>query len=465
MKPTRRGAVNGVIAAAIVLIVALSACIDVSGSILGGVELAYAKPAGDSPSGATAAEISALKREGLSVAQAGRAIEAQNEISAADLVERIETALGRAFGGVWFESSSAQLHLGVTSPRSKQTVAAIAAKAGLATNVTETPVRSTWARLGAVRDRWDRRLADLFAAEKVATFIAPDDNSVEVELASSVSAERRAALVRKASAARVNVSITTVPRSHLRLDPLVSRCNAFAEDKAYCNKPIVAGVTIRSESIGGKRGLCTAGPAILKEDLSKETTETFLLTAGHCIKNWGGVGGKWYAFNKAGEEKEIGTALEYVYGKVDIGVIEVKKPPAYWAETGLTPVDPMIAPWAEKEPEPFPVEGETAPAEGNLTCYSGQSSGEKCATIQKTGLKIGEREELVEVKTTGKDGDSGAPFSSGEEGFFGLVEGVLIAEIEGSGNLVFDPLKFSLEQLKTKFKLLTQANKKMPACP
>lgn len=349
MKRTGKGAINGVITTAIVLIVALSAGIDVPGSILGNVGLAYAKPAGDSPSAGTAVEISALKREGLSAVQAGKAIEAQDEISAARLVEKIEAALGRDFAGVWFESSTAQLHVGVTSPRSRQTAARIAAKAGLATNVSETPVRSTWARLGTVRDHWDRRLADLFAGEKVATFISPDDNSVEVELASSVSATRRAALERKASAARVNVSITVAPHRHLRLNPLVSRCNAFAEDKAYCNKPIVAGVTIKSETIGGKRGICTAGPAILKEDLSLETTETFLLTAGHCIKNWGGAGGKWYAFNKAGEEKEIGTALEYVYGKIDIGVIEVKKPPGYWSEAGLTPVDPTIAPWAEKK--------------------------------------------------------------------------------------------------------------------
>jgi hypothetical protein len=418
--------------------------------------------------GATATQVEALAREGIPADRAVLAIEVQGRISRADLVAQLESAMGRAFGGVWYEPATAQLHVGVTSAASRRIAAETAARAGLAAYVTETQVDSTWADLTAMQTRIDGRLEARLGRAEAATSISSQRNAVQVELGSAVAPGLEAALRREASSEGADLDVTEVGYPHLGIRRQ-SRCNKFTAAKAYCDKPIVAGVTIGSPVIGGKQSLCTAGPAVIRQDLSKETTETFILTAGHCIQGKGGNGGKWSAFNKAGEETEIGPALEYLEetkgDKADVGVIKVNKP-GKWAEESQIPVAPTIAPWSEAEPEPFPVVGEAKPVEGNVSCMSGQISGEVCGPIVATELTIAGLQKLVEVgNVTTALGDSGAPWFSIEETTFAQAEGTNVGEREKTKNPVFVPLEFSLEQLKTKFELLTEANEERPKCP
>jgi hypothetical protein len=394
------------------------------------------------------------------------ALAVQGEVARTGLVDKLEAALGDAFGGVWLDSGSAQLHVGVSAPASAPAAEEIAARVGLAANVAETPVRSSWAQLIDAQHRWNERLSALFERAEVATWRAPERNSVVVELGSSVPAAERGALEREAAASGVDISVVVAPYPRFRIEEQATRCNEFAEDKAFCDPTIVAGMTIKSEMIGGKRLLCTAGPATLPSDLTKETTETYLLTAGHCIEKWGKVGGKWYAVNKAGEEKEIGKAVEYLAkgskSKADIGVIEINN--GYWAVKTQTPVVPTIAPWNVKpEPEPFAVTGVANPVKGAESCLSGQTTGRNCGKIEKTGVTIEGLEELAEVKVTTESGDSGGPWSN--KGSPATLEGTNVGIEEGTGLALFEPLVFSFAQLTTKLEPLTQANETRPLCP
>jgi hypothetical protein len=402
-----------------------------------------------------------------------RAGEAEAAIVRTNLTGRMKAALGGAFGGVWFEQSTAQLHVGVTSPDSRRISEAVAAQADLTEIVTETTVGSTWAELQAAQDRWDERLMDLLERGEAATSLVAKRNAVGVELGSLVSPLRRNLLEHQAQAENVNVSVEIAPYPHLRVEPQ-SRCKEHAKGEAYCDPTLVAGMTFASEPIEEQRVFCTVGPTVIKKN---NPTKTYVLTAGHCIDDGKEIGGKWYAYNKEGKSgiKEVGPAVAFLRGGggVDVGVVEVTT--GYWAlaETSV-PVVPMIAPWDQEEPEPFYVKEEREPSEGMRSCMSGQKTGTtgepNCGEI----IAIGETanvggvliENLVEVKAKSAGGDSGAPWYA-EEPFnedppTGYVEGTHVGQDEETETQLFQPLNISFAKLKEHenidLELLTTAN-------
>lgn len=392
-------------------------------------------------------------------ARSSEASEVEAAIGRTDVVKKLEAEMGSAFGGAWFEASTAQLYVGVVSSTARQAAEAVSAQVGLSANVTEVPVRSTRAELVAEQQRLSPRLTDLFAREEVSTSIAPDNNAVEVELSSAVPPTEREALEREAAHANVNVSINVVPNSQLGARRL-KQCKVHVENEAYCEPTIVAGVSL--ESAGGAR--CTVGPAarLVDKSTTANTTKTYVLTAGHCINSakGGGVGAKWFSWNKAGKKEEIGPAIEFLFPETDVGVIEVKNP-GFWVVEGLTPVTPTVAMWSKTaESEPTEVTEQAKPTKGAETCYSGQTTGTNCGKILNEKVeKVIEGEltkNLVEVELgTAKGGDSGSPFF--KKAAPSEVEGTLVA---GSATRVyFHSLETSFSKLATKLQLLKKANK------
>lgn len=352
--------------------------------------------------------------------------EAEAAIMRSDLVGRMEAALGDEYGGAWFDPAAAQLHVGVTSPPSRRAAEAVAARAGLGALVVETPVVSTWNQLLEAQERWSRRLADLFKGGNVRTAAAPKSNSLEVELDPSVSPSRHAALETAAAAESVDVEVKVAPHPLAPASPTL-QCKAFAAKfKAFCDPTIVAGQRIEGDS-GGPG--CTAGPAIRKKKPAdaNAATETFILTAGHCIQFDGGNNRKWYAFEKSETKQEIGKSVDYIFNETDIGVIKVEQ--TTWAKKNIIPVVPnVVANWDPKnEFNPTEVQGESVPAVDMKVCFSGQRSGTSCGKVKATSEEItvkwkegGEDKEvtlknMVKVELeSGKVGvgDSGAPWFS-----------------------------------------------------
>jgi trypsin len=383
-----------------------------------------------------------------------RRVEVELEIARANLGAKVRAALGDAFGGAWFEGKTRQMHVGVTSPEDRLTVEAVAGRVGLAHVVTEIPVRSTWTQLADEQERWNDRLDDLFERALVKTGIAPDRNAVMVELGAAVPSSRRAELRREAASADVEVSIAIAssPRLGLRLQ---GRCADFKSEKAHCDPTIVAGVTIEDEKPTGR---CTAGPAVVRQAPKKPTaaTETFVLTAGHCVS---AASGSWYAFNKEGKSKTLGPGVKY-RTDIDVGVIKVnnpvldKKTGGYWAVAGRAPVTPANVRWEGKEPEPNAVTGQWDPMKGEVACLSGQTTGFQCGEIIEENVTSTKGvEELFEVEgVTTQEGDSGGPWW--HNGSASLVGGTHVGKFE-NGNAGFNSLKSSFSRLEMKLELLT----------
>lgn len=417
-----------------------------------------------------ARETAVFTRQGISPARAGQAIDVQSEVAETGLVGKIEAAMGSAYAGVWFEPATARLHVGVTSPASGRRAEESVARAGMATDATETPVGFTRAQLVAAQNRWNRRLAQLLAREEAQTGLAPQLNAVVLTLSSSAPAHERAAIEREASGAHVKVLVAVVPRAqlHTTAESGASQCKAFVTDKAYCNKTLTSGVTIVSEWINSMRDVCTAGP--MARGKGAEKGKTYLLTAGHCLKR-GGNGIKWYAFTKSGEEKEIGKSVEFLNGRGpscslncgDFGDILIES--QYWAEAGSDPIFAGTAEWGAAEPlKAYEVKRQEKPVVGVANCHEGQTSGQSCGQIKaenKTITVLGiVKDGLVEDKgANGAEGDSGGPWMIIEKTGETLMEGTHVAGAEGNNvTLYYQPLKAIFERLTPALELLTRVN-------
>lgn len=424
-----------------------------SGVVVGAIVLTIAALAYANAQGSVAGQAAASTPRGAAV---GSRLEVEAEIAQTGLLGRVEAALGDAFAGVWFEGATRQLHVGVISAAARQKVEAVATEVGLSGHTTATPVDSTWAQLQAAQEAWSRRLADLLARAEVSTALRARYNAVEVVLGSAVPSAERADLEREAAASGVDVSIAAAPGQYLRLQHDVGRCRAFEEKKAYCDPTIVAGVRLENQKAEG----CTAGPAAFPQDHTVPT-DTYILTAGHCIdpKEGGeGNGGKWYAYPKAATKEadriEVGKAVDFINGeKGDVGFVKVEN--TKWMQAGFTPVDPTVAQWTGAESEPVAVTAQQEPAEGLESCMSGQSSGTSCGEILKLGVEFLGSKGLVEVEASRKGGDSGAPWYS--KGSPSIMEGTHVGG--NATKAYFEPLATTFKELSPKLQLLTENNK------
>jgi hypothetical protein len=349
----------------------------------------------------------------------------------------------------------------------------VAAQTGLAENLTVTPVRFSWEQLERAQDRWRPRLSDLFGRREATTALAPDTNSVEINLSSTVPSPKRAELHRAAAADRVSASIDVEPASSFDIVP-AEKCAEFKSRNAGCAPSITSGLTIKDE----KGEDCTAGPLLIRKDRSTgaKATETFVLTAGHCLKSTGGVGKPFTALTTGLLEKPLGTSVDYLMPGIpgiDVGVIKVES--AYWAPEEDPPVKPHRAAWsAEKETEPVTVTGEANPVKGTVSCLSGERSGVQCGTVENANMELpmeytlGEGtllEGMAQINLeSGKagGGDSGSPVFS--QASPGVIQGHTVAvafegKTEEGKVAYFHLLSVSLAKLG-EYELLTSANEK-----
>jgi streptogrisin C len=404
-------------------------------------------------------EIAVYVSKNIPRARAAAAVALQHKVMQAEIIGKMEAAMGSAYGGAWFEPAAARFHIGVTSPASRRAAEGVILREGLASEVTLTPVRSSWAELEAAQKQWNSHLPDLLARAEAQTGLSAQHNAVEVTLSSSVPTTRRGALEREASIATVNVRVTVARSPQVGGSPAGEKteCAKFKTFAAYCNKPITSGVTIEREA---EPKFCTAGPLAIPE---ANVNETYLLTAGHC----GSVGQSFYSYYKNGELHEIGKASTMVWNRGgDYGVIPVEA--AAWKEAGNEPVFAVTAQWKFNEERSYNVIREGRIGENGVTCHDGQTSGGTCGEMKNTsttwnygGVVV---EGLVEVEgpeLVVEKGDSGGPFFFSETSREVLMQGlfVVISELNGAENKrrgAFMPLNTVLATLK--LELLTKNN-------
>jgi hypothetical protein len=363
---------------------------------------------------------------GTGDASAARALQVQHALADAHMANKVASAFGGSYAGAWFDSATAQLHVGVTSDADAQTAARLAAAAGLADEVVATPVRSSWDALVAAQSRWNHRLAKLIASAQASTGLDPAGNDVGIALAVNVPASEREAIEREAASDSVAVSVTGVPSSQLQVKPR-AKCKApFVAGLAYCETTLVSGVGIGLEL---EKPICTAGPMLI------EGNETYMLTSGHCYGKEE-VNGE-VLIKKTNSayinaiQKEIGDEVTKWYGAArDMAEVRIARPGSSFIGALPTPLPALVAEWKAKPETPHTVVGVSESTTGLKVCHQGMISGEACGEIKKLNVTFAGKEHLIEVNACGSQGDSGGPYI-----FRGKGEEVLMVGIETAGPL------------------------------
>lgn len=423
----RRLAMAGALAAVAIVIGSPLASFASPSSGLAGAPLKTFLAPPQMASTSLAPEMAVLMNQGISPARAWRAIVVQNHVAKTHALHRIGAALAGAFAGVWFEPASASYHIGVTSNAMRRRVGRLLARAGLAHDVVETPVRWRWSALEATQSRWNRRLAKLLAGGEAVTGLEPKRNAVAITLSLAIPPRERAALEREVAIAGASAYVTAVAQSQLPTKQVAVVCSEapFVSGAAWCGPTLTSGVGIRVTGLG----TCTVGPLLVAGN------ETYMLTAGHCLGGaTGRFGGQFFGQNAISvtsatalepmTQKEIGNeGLYYLDNNNDVGEVKINRvrAPRSTFIGGLPePLPAVMAEWGAANPaNPHIVNGEAGPAENAVNepnCHEGQTSGERCGVIRQLDVTAGTVNHLVWDTACAEPGDSGGPFFFREAG-------------------------------------------------
>lgn len=410
-----------------------------------------------------AKEIAAYTNEGIPISRAIQDIELQSKVGETELPGKLQTAMGKAYAGVWFENETAHLNIGITTAAAQMEAERVVASVGLTDSVEFTLVRSTSAELIAAQNRWDRKLGSLPTREEFATALEPQHNAVRVTLSQSMPPSQRATLEHEAATDDVKVTVVT---KHIGIRSARGECNQFSleEENANCNPSITSGVRIWSKikcnpvanQVGpqfyttkaaceerrakGEKGewervtfACTAGP--LAYPLAKRL-ERVVLTAGHCIQR---ADNEWVAFTRSASEELIGSAEGFTYGGFrgekngDYGDIRIESGGGWQTGNPLKPILAVTAQWEKLEESRYPVKGMQLSVINAIDCHEGATIGEWCGKTflldERYSTEAGDSVEgaSVDSRMITEPGDSGGPVLSVNMANEIMMEGTMSA--------------------------------------
>ena len=237
-----------------------------------------------------------ISQFGVTSEMAEQDLDTQDAASA--LAGPIESALGDAFAGVWFDNRRATFDVGIAPSASAEAthkVEALIASSSAASSTRLVPVTSTFQELRVTEREWSTRAKHLMTQHQALTAIDPADNAVVIRVAETAPATEVDALSELATQASLGHPTIKVEQvSHpLPLSETGKACIFAPEPPPNethidgCNPPLVTGTEIYDtpEVYGGKLHytVCTAG--FMAASINEAAyPDHYLLTAGHCLK-------------------------------------------------------------------------------------------------------------------------------------------------------------------------------------
>jgi Repeat of unknown function (DUF346) len=346
----------------------------VAGLILLGPASASAAAASiDLPTGTSVADVDALEVSSyqddfeVSKQTAEESLQAQED--GAGIAEQLEDTQGKNYAGVWFDNESGEFVVPTVASASQASIESVLDASDLQGDFRTKPVDSSWDQLQAAQERINSALLALIEEGLVGTGLDPKTNAVVISQAAGASAPQRAQIQALAQSESVKVEVRESQERQLGISPQACQFQAAA-----CDAPMRGGVNIVPN--GGLRGGgCTAGFKGIGDALGNR----FVLTAGHCIAESGGVL-KWDSFTAAPEaRKDLGHVDAYSFPTHDYAAINATG--TYWDKPSWPS---LVTYWGLNQE--YPIYNESTSYIGEYVCHAGQQSGLSCGTV--TGMHL-----------------------------------------------------------------------------
>jgi Trypsin len=352
------------------------------------------------PGDARSAEVADLARAtGLSAGDAAVRIGWQN--SADQLDRSARAAVGEsAYGGLWIDSLTGRIKLGVTSHDRSDRLRSVAAGCGLADGVDIVKVGHSAATLDAAAAWLGKRLA---GTTGFAAGIDYARNRVELDAANrpwSAAERRLVSDARQTWGSAVVVRVVTG-----RAEP------AACTSGNFCDPPLRGGIRMYSATAG-----CTAGFTAR----SRSDGLWYVLTAGHC------GGGTWRTRFSNGTEHVIGPWHNGHFGtNGDAQIIRVNNPSG-WSPRPWVLVEASDDTTRDESYVISAVRGSTV---GQRICKTGYAGSTDCGTVTRLGVTVNYSGTIVhglgEANFCVIPGDSGGPVYASHNAY-GLVSGRVV---------------------------------------
>ncbi len=319
--------------------------------------------------GVPAAQLAALQRD-LGMSAPAATTRLAREASAPAVRSALHGALGRSFGGSWFDAATGRLVVATTDAAQQQSIRAMGAQ--------PTVVDQQLAVLDAIKEGLDAHAASVPDAV-TGWYVDPATNSVVVAATDPTAARAFAA-----DAGAGEVSIEHVAQAPRPLADLVGGEAIYGPDEEQCSVGFSA----------------TSGAT------------SYVITAGHCTER----GGTW----SGADRSPIGPVETSSFPGNDYGLIRVD-------ESSWTPTSQYIGQGRQRSE----ISGSAEAPVGSSVCRSGSTTKYQCGEIEATDQTVNYGagnvvSGLTRTSACAEPGDSGGPYVSGSQ-----AQGVLSG---GSGS-------------------------------
>lgn len=329
-------------------------------------------------------------RFGVSEATAQGRLEVQGR--GRKLINWEAEALGKGFGGLWFDNEDGKFYVGVAPGGELAAAQQVATETDMTEDIVYQDVHSSLEEVEAATASVNRALQPLETDHEatVGANIAAD--AVEVYLSTAVDQSDREFAGQVAKAAPVKTVIVEKPpidfASHLMACE-IRYDGVNGSNDTFCNKPLRAAAGMDDNTTGTQ---CSIAGVV------GGGSGTWVVTAGHCLKgekeNWR-FGDWWSTVDASTQERHnIGTAEKAVFGSNgDYGLIKETEG-NYWFEPYKWYAN------IEKQTATYTVEQAVESYDGMYQCWAGAQSTVhehlSCATVRRTNINDGFSEHMDE---------------------------------------------------------------------
>lgn len=341
--------------------------------------------------------------DGVSLAHAERVLEAQ--LRAGDIAGDLRALLDDKFAGIWLDRTEARFKIGVADPDSVEKIAAYLDNNDIGDIAEIANVRSTFAELEVVQQRWIEDHKHELGKPGLNIAIDSKRNAVFARVRDDLPQATLASLAQEAEATIANgprIVVEQVPAERFT-SVRPTACNNSIK---ACDVPWRGGTGIFHDSARLNPGLCTSG---FVTQGNGPNGYLFLLTAGHCLRGHSN-GSQWDQRQANGQVRRVGYQHNWVDQNYDAGIIRFNSP--YFQQWYLGTVV-----W--NRTDFYPLYGVWWPVQGAWLCRTGITTATVCGVNNQVNItvdlpnglgQIHPHHGYVENASCTHGGDSGGPW-------------------------------------------------------